>query len=188
MADEPYREGVRLTRDGLFMLVAEEVFKDGIVTTAENELLGELTRLLKLPESLARSIARQARQRFLDGKLGTARPLSPEMLYERVLYFPGQEAGNATFALAPGGLPLPRRLHLICLAAATGVAGIGSALVWGLFSSAGQHARGSGRALQQYMIKPCPEREEDSDEIPTGVLLLMFVALAAFGLYVWSVM
>jgi hypothetical protein len=76
-----------LTPEGLFQIVAEEAFKDGVLEGWEAKILQILANFLDLPRERALAIAQSARQRHREGKLGQERPLRPEHLYRKVLYF-----------------------------------------------------------------------------------------------------
>lgn len=82
-----YRVGQPLTREGLFELVCDEVFKDGVVEAWENRLLQTVMHFLQLEPAVALAIAGHSRQRFDMGLLGGAGPLEPLRLYERLLAF-----------------------------------------------------------------------------------------------------
>lgn len=79
------RPGEPLDKRGLFQLVADEAFRDGVVEEVENRLLQVLTRFLRLPQEEVVVLARSSKQRFRRGQLGAARPLEPGVLYREVL-------------------------------------------------------------------------------------------------------
>lgn len=74
-----------LGREELFTLVAEEVFRDGVVEDHENELLNRLMSFLKLPIERAKAICREAQDKFKKGEMGAPRALDRSQLFERVL-------------------------------------------------------------------------------------------------------
>lgn len=76
-----------LSPEGLFRIVAEEAFRDGVLEGWEAKILQILARFLGLKPETAMGIAHRARQAHQQGKLGEARPLEPSTLYRKVLYF-----------------------------------------------------------------------------------------------------
>lgn len=84
MSEEALDEG-SLTRERLFELVTDEVYRDGVVEEDEHRLLQALVRFLRLSSDTARSIARKSKERFVHGELGSQRSLSPIELYRSVL-------------------------------------------------------------------------------------------------------
>lgn len=82
-----YRAGQPLGREGLFELICDEVFRDGVVEAWENRLLQAVMHFLQLEPATALAIAGHARQRFDMGLLGGPGPLEPMRLYERLLTF-----------------------------------------------------------------------------------------------------
>lgn len=88
--DEPprqYKSGEALSREGLFELLCDEVFRDGVVEAWENRLLQTVMHLLGLEPAVAISIAGHSRRRFDLGLLTGAGPVEPMRLYERLLVF-----------------------------------------------------------------------------------------------------
>jgi hypothetical protein len=79
--------GQPLDKPGLFRLVADEAFRDGVIEDVENHLLRTLTRFLRLPQQEVVEIARHSRENFEAGKLGASRPLEPGALYREVLLY-----------------------------------------------------------------------------------------------------
>jgi len=82
---EHYEEGQALTREGLFQMLAEEAFRDGVLEDWERKVLQKVARFLRLDGALAKQIARDAKKRFLAGELGEAARLDPRRLYTRVV-------------------------------------------------------------------------------------------------------
>ena len=83
-------KGKPLSNEGLFRLVCDEVFLDGVVEDFENRILQVLAKFLGLESSRALSIAESSKKAFEGGELGEEderRPLSPALLYEKALYF-----------------------------------------------------------------------------------------------------
>ena len=95
VAQRPAPAPPGLTRHVLFQLVADEVFKDGVVEESENRALVELTEYLQLPREEARNHARSSLERFRQGKLGSKRRLDARTLYSKALYF-AHTAGGPT--------------------------------------------------------------------------------------------
>ena len=90
VTDEPprlYKSGQPLTQEGLFELICDEVFKDGVVEAWENKILQTVMHFLQLEPAVALTIAGHARRRFDMGLLGGSGPLEPLRLYERLLTF-----------------------------------------------------------------------------------------------------
>jgi serine/threonine protein kinase len=81
------QEAQKLTRVGLFQLVTDEVFKDGVVEDWENRTLVALTEFLELGTEQARGVAWKSLEKFQLGKLGSKRALDPRILYSKALYF-----------------------------------------------------------------------------------------------------
>jgi hypothetical protein len=87
LPDDLFQFGKPLGRRGLFQLVADEVFRDGKVDSAENELLGTLARCLGLDNEAARAIAEVSRKKIAEGVLDDARPMDRERLYAQILRY-----------------------------------------------------------------------------------------------------
>lgn len=87
MSSDFYQAGRPLSRVGLFQLITDEVFKDGLVEDWENSALNKLGRFLKVDAETARVVARRSASRFRKGELGSHRPMNVVALYERALYF-----------------------------------------------------------------------------------------------------
>lgn len=85
MAKDFYEEGRPLGREGLFQLVSDEVFQDGVVEPWENAILQKLSRFLRLDARESLEIAQRSREKFASGELGESRPLDPLSLYLKVL-------------------------------------------------------------------------------------------------------
>ncbi len=84
MADR-YHEGEALDRQGLFQLVSDEAFRDGVLEAEEARLMQVLARFLKLDPEEAKEIARVSKAKFAAGELGGGGRLDPARLYHRVL-------------------------------------------------------------------------------------------------------
>lgn len=82
-----YREGDALDKHGLFQLVTDEVFRDGLLEDHEKQLLKVLATFLRLGSEEAREISRVSKQKFREGQLGESGRLDPGRLYQRVLAF-----------------------------------------------------------------------------------------------------
>mgnify|MGYP001546550755 FL=1 len=80
-------EGKPLTTDGLFQLVCDEVFLDGVVEEFENKILQVLARFLGIMPERALEMAAEAKKRFEAGQFKEKRPLAPNAVYEKALYF-----------------------------------------------------------------------------------------------------
>ena len=81
------KEGKPLTTEGLFELVCDEVFLDGVVEDFENKILQVLATFLGIEAEKALEIASRAKARFEAGQFSESRPLAPAVLYEKALYF-----------------------------------------------------------------------------------------------------
>ena len=60
-------EGEPLTKEGLFMLVCDEVYKDGKVEDFELKILKTMAKVLKLPKEKATEGIHTAQERFTKG-------------------------------------------------------------------------------------------------------------------------
>lgn len=80
--DVPTRPEPQLTREELFRLATEEVFKDGKVDEEENRTLQLLGGLLRMTAESAIKLAKQARKKFRSGELAGG-SFDPEVLYQR---------------------------------------------------------------------------------------------------------
>ena len=74
-----------LTRQGLFQLVTDEVFCDGVLEEHEKKIMSNLSRFLKLSSDEAKAIARQSKEKFKQGLLKESRRFHSEKLYTKVL-------------------------------------------------------------------------------------------------------
>lgn len=83
-ADDPGEGPGALGPRELFVLVAEECFRDGRIDPGENQVLNRLTSRLGLEKADVVEMAKAARERFQAGELGDARPLDPAPLVARV--------------------------------------------------------------------------------------------------------
>jgi hypothetical protein len=70
---------------GLFALVCDEVFRDGVVEAHENRILNALAGALGVDSTQAMELARASQRRYHSGELGEAGRLDPHALYRRVL-------------------------------------------------------------------------------------------------------
>ena len=86
-AGDLFGKGIPLTREGLFQLLTDEVYKDGVVERWEHEALVKTARFLKLPKEEAQAIAGRSKTKYDRGELGDTRPLDPIALYKKVIYF-----------------------------------------------------------------------------------------------------
>ncbi len=80
-------EGKPLSTEGLFQLVCDEVFLDGVVEEFENKILQVLASFLGLQADKALEIAARSKARFEAGQFDEKRPLAPAVLYKKALYF-----------------------------------------------------------------------------------------------------
>lgn len=80
-----YERGKPLGREGLFQLVAEAAFRDGVLEDAEKEILKTVARFLKLDANEAREVLRRSREKFKAGNLGEERALDAKELYRKIL-------------------------------------------------------------------------------------------------------
>jgi len=88
MANNIYpKKGKPLTKEGLFMLICEEVYKDGVVEDWEEKIVRTMSAALKLTPEQSQKIVKAAIERYMDDKLGSERPLSPPILYKKALYY-----------------------------------------------------------------------------------------------------
>lgn len=74
-----------MTREDLFKILAEEVFRDGIVDDDEGQLLRMIASHLNLDPVAAASISGAARRRYQAGGLGEERRFSAPDVYRDVL-------------------------------------------------------------------------------------------------------
>ena len=86
-AGDLFGKGIPLTREGLFQLLTDEVYKDGVVENWEQEALVKVSHFLKLPKDEAQAIAARSKTKYEQGELGATRPLDPIVLYKKVIYF-----------------------------------------------------------------------------------------------------
>jgi len=87
MAGDIYKKGEPLTRQGLFQLVTDEVFRDGVVDDDELDVVKKLSEFLGLEREVAMEIVAYSRQKFSTGLLKEKRALDPAPLYEEVLRY-----------------------------------------------------------------------------------------------------
>ncbi len=73
-----------LTRQGLFRLVTDEAFRDGVLEDSEKRILQVLARFLKLDGETAMDISRRSKEAFRKGELAPGGTLDPAALYLRV--------------------------------------------------------------------------------------------------------
>lgn len=85
------RGDAQLTREELFRLATEEVFKDGQVDEEENRTLQTLGGLLRLDRETAIRLAKQARKKFKAGELSGKGSLDAPALYKRAVAFAVQD-------------------------------------------------------------------------------------------------
>lgn len=83
MSDEA--EPRALTAEGLFRLVTDEVFADGVLEDHEQQLMKTLAKFLRLDPERAREIARDSKAAYKAGQLEPSGRLSPRRLYDRIL-------------------------------------------------------------------------------------------------------
>jgi hypothetical protein len=80
-----------LTREELFRLATEEVFKDGQVDDEENRTLQALGGLLRIDRDTAIKLAKAARKKFKAGELTGKGALDSASLYKRAAAFAMQD-------------------------------------------------------------------------------------------------
>jgi len=74
-----------MNETALFQLLADEVFRDGVIDDWENKVLNRIGRFLRLDYEKARKICRTSKDRYKRGELGDAAPLNPRLLYNSAL-------------------------------------------------------------------------------------------------------
>jgi hypothetical protein len=74
-----------LTSEGLFRLVTDEVFRDGVLDSRENHVLHVLSRFLRLEELQAKEIAAASRHAYREQQLPSGGAMKPIELYSRAL-------------------------------------------------------------------------------------------------------
>lgn len=84
MATPPPGAGA-LTREGLFRMVTDEVFRDGRVDPDEQKVLQVVSRFLKLDPARAGEISRGSKKAYQAGALEGGGALDPARLYRRIL-------------------------------------------------------------------------------------------------------
>lgn len=82
--DEILDEPGPLTPEGLFTLVLDECFRDGLVDPVENLLLNQLAQRLDLPEARLRELAEGSALRLARDELGPPDALERHRLLLRV--------------------------------------------------------------------------------------------------------
>ncbi len=86
MCAEP-QQGVPLTRESLFRLIADEVCNDGVVEDQEKAILEKMAVFLRLDPEEARTIAREAWSERPETAGEGHNPLDPRGLYAKALRF-----------------------------------------------------------------------------------------------------
>ncbi|MBI3892500.1 MAG: hypothetical protein HY303_13335 [Candidatus Wallbacteria bacterium] len=76
---------MELNSEGLLALALDEALKDGEIDAQEAVLLSRLQQDLQLDAGSRGRLERKARERFEQGRLGRARPLSKRRLYEKLI-------------------------------------------------------------------------------------------------------
>lgn len=74
-----------LTAEGLFRLVTDEVYADGVLEDREKQIMSTLARFLRLAPDRAKEISRESKAAYRAGTLEHAERLSPTRLYQRIL-------------------------------------------------------------------------------------------------------
>ena len=82
-----YQEGKPLGRRGLFQLITDAAFRDGVLEEREKDILNAVARFLRLDKEVAKEVARKSKRRYQEGTLGVKEPLDPQELYEHVLTY-----------------------------------------------------------------------------------------------------
>lgn len=80
-ADEPGA----LTAEGLFRLVTDEAYADGVLEDRERQLMITLAKFLRLDPARAKEISRESKAAYQAGELEHAERLSTKRLYQRIL-------------------------------------------------------------------------------------------------------
>jgi hypothetical protein len=80
-------KGKPLSKEGLFQLICDEVYKDGVVEVWEEKIVRTMAAVLKLSPSTSQKAVKSSIARYMTDSLGKSRPLSPVSLYTKVLYW-----------------------------------------------------------------------------------------------------
>ena len=82
---EPKETNIDLSKKRLFQIVADEVYKDGVVEDWERKVLDSMARFLKLDFPTTKSLIEDSKARYEAGELGSSRPLRAPKLYAKAI-------------------------------------------------------------------------------------------------------